>query len=434
MPRLRSIVSRVVGGVFSAAVVLGTAAPAQADLLEPDDNDKSEEDKKDKTEWAAVPVIGGSTDIGFQFGAALNIARVGGGFKPYWWKMDMLLSTSVKGGPRGTEFVQQSHDMRWTIPGGAGGKVRLMPAVFFDKTVNSGYFGIGNAAPVVTDPDGQVGARYQFKHQEIRTRLNVRQPITQEWNAIYGWTFRYLNPKAYAESRLAIDAATREKDGSPLIYGLEPINVGIIQGGVTYDTRNDEIIPTKGWLNTAAFRFAGATPTDSGVRWMGFNVILQKYQRIGRSPFVLAGRLFVDMMAGHVPFYDLSQAGAFAAVDFPGGAQGIRGVPNGRYSGLVKVVGNVEVRTFYTDFHLFGSHFKLGATAFIDAGRIWTDYTFNNPRDGNGLGLKYGIGGGPCFTWDSAALFRVDLAYSPDASAANPGFPIGIYVQEGFMF
>jgi len=428
--RLRSV--SVALGLALACV---TASPrAAADLLDPEPPPKNPEELKDKTEWAAVPVIGGSTDIGFQFGAGFSMARVGGGFKPYWWNMDVLLSASVKGGPRGTEIVQQSHDMRWDIPGGASGKVRLMPAVFFDKTVNSGYFGLGNDAPVVTDPEGQVGARYQFKHQEVRTRLNIRQPVGGGFNALYGWTLRYLNPKAYPESRLSIDAATRNPDGSPLIYGLQPLGVGIINGGLNYDTRDDEIVPTRGSFHVAALRLAGAMPAESGVRWAGLNFIFTKYARIGRSPFIVAGRLFVDMMAGNVPFYDMSQAGAFVAVDMPGGPQGIRGVPNGRYSGLLKVTGNVELRTFFTEFNFLGSHFKVGATTFFDAGRVWLDYTFSNPRDGSGLGLKYGIGGGPCFTWDSTALFRVDLAYSPDASAANPGFPIGIYVQEGFMF
>lgn len=424
---------RGVGVALGLALVLASPR-VSADLLDPKPTPTDPEELKDKTEWAAVPVIGGSTDIGFQFGAGFSMARVGGGFKPYWWNMDVLLSASVKGGPRGTEIVQQSHDMRWDIPGGAGGKVRLMPAVFFDKTVNSGYFGLGNDAPVVTDPEGQVGARYQFKHQELRTRLNVRQPIGGGFNALYGWTLRYLNPKAYPESRLAIDAATRDKDGSPLIYGLSPLGVGIVNGGLNYDTRDDEIVPTRGSFHVAALRFAGATPIESSVRWAGMNFIFSKYARIGRSPFIVAGRLFVDMMAGHVPFYDMSQAGAFVGIDMPGGPQGIRGVPNGRYSGLLKVVGNVEVRTFFTDFTFLGSRFKVGATAFFDTGRVWLDYTFSNPRDGSGLGLKYGVGGGPCFTWDSTALFRVDVAYSPDASAANPGFPVGIYVQEGFMF
>lgn len=150
--------------------------------------------------------------------------------------------------------------------------------------------------------------------------------------------------------------------------------------------------------------------------------------------FVFAGRVFVDAMAGHVPFYDLSQGGAFDPNDMPGGAQGIRGVPNGRYAGLLKVVANAELRRIHGSFKLFGSRFQVGTTAFLDTGRVWNDYSFDDVRDGKGLGLKYGVGGGPFLVWDTAAVFRIDVAYSPDASAANPGFPVGIYVQGGLMF
>ncbi len=392
-----------------------------------------DEDLRDRTEWAGFPVLGGSTDVGVQFGGAGTVTHVGGGFRPYWWKADALISASVKGGPRGTEIVQQSHDLRMDIPGGANGRARLQPGVFFDRTINAGYFGLGNDSRVVTDPDGQVGSRYQYTHQEFRTRLNVRTPISGPFNALYGWQLRYVNPTAYAESRLAIDAATRRPDGTPLVRGLEPLGIGIINFGILYDTRDEEIFPSRGSLHLAALRFAGATPTNSGVYWAGYNFILRKYARLG-GPFVLAGRIFGDFMAGHPPFYDLGTAGAFIGFDFPGGPQGIRGVPNGRYSGLIKIVGNVELRSELTSFRLIGSKFRLGNTLFVDTGRVWTDYTFSNPRDGTSIGLKYGVGAGVFLIWDTAALFRIDVAYSSDASAANPGFPVGIYVQEGLMF
>ncbi|MDB4937344.1 MAG: outer membrane protein [Labilithrix sp.] len=391
------------------------------------------EDPKDRTEWAGFPVIGGSTDIGIQLGAAGAITHLGDRFKPYWWKVDALVSFSVKGGPRGTEVVQQSHDMRWDFPGGGGGKVRLMPGVFYDRTINSGYFGLGNASRVVTRPDGSIGDRYQFRHEEASTRLNMRSPIGGAYSTMYGWQLRYVNPHAYAESRLAIDAATRLDDGRPLIRGLQPLGIATLNAGVIYDTRSDEIYPRRGSFHLAAWRLSGATPTSSGVYWAGLNVILRRYADLPGG-FVFAGRIIVDAMAGHVPFYDLSQGGAFDPNDMPGGAQGVRGVPNGRYSGLLKVVGNAEVRRIHFAVHVFGSKFQVGTTAFVDAGRVWNDYTFSDPRDGKSIGIKYGIGGGPFLIWDTAALFRIDVAYSPDASAANPGFPVGIYVQEGMMF
>jgi hypothetical protein len=36
--------------------------------------------------------------------------------------------------------------------------------------------------------------------------------------------------------------------------------------------------------------------------------------------------------------------------------------------------------------------------------------------------------------WGQAAIFRLEIAYSPDAVAENPGFPFGIYVEDGVMF
>jgi hypothetical protein len=174
-------------------------------------------------------------------------------------------------------------------------------------------------------------------------------------------------------------------------------------------------------------------PTDSHVYWAGLNVIVRKYVPLPGS-FVLAGRIIVDLMAGNVPFYDLSQGGAFDPDDLPGGAESVRGIPNGRYSGLVKAIGNIELRRIHGAVRVFGSRFQIGTNEFFDTGRVWTNYTFSDPRDGTGLGLKYGVGAGVFMIWDTAALFRIDVAYSPDASAANPGFPVGIYVQEGMIF
>lgn len=388
---------------------------------------------QEETELAGFPVIGGSTDIGVQFGSAATITRVGAGYRPYRWKLDALLSASIKGGPDGTEIVQQSHDVRLDIPYAFNGKVRIQPGLFFDKTINSGYFGLGNASLATTDQNGEVGRRYQFRHQELRARVNLRTPITSTVSVAYGLQLRYLNPTSYPESKLDIDSKTTTAEGKPLIYGLQPLDIGIFSGGFIYDTRDDEIFPTKGAYDLVGIRLAGATPTSSDIYWGGFNFVLRRYARIG-GPFVLAARVFADFMAGHVPFYDLSQGGSFIAVDLPGGPQGIRGVPNGRYSGLVKVVGNVELRGWLLHFKVLGEKFKIGPDAFVDAGRVWLDYTFNDPRDGKGLGLKYGVGGGIHVLQGTAALFRVEMAYSPDAAAANPGFPIGIYVADSVMF
>jgi outer membrane protein assembly factor BamA len=383
-------------------------------------------------EFAGAPILGGNTDIGFQIGVAATFTRVSPRYLPYRWKLDGLVSASIKGGPRGTEVMQQSHDMRIDIPRAVDGKVRIMPGIFFERTVNAGYFGIGNAAPAIANPDGSYGSRYQYVHRELRARVNLRTPLAGANSIMYGLTLRNVNPSTYAGSRLDLDSRRIAPDGAPYVRGLESLNHAILSGGLIYDTRDNEITPHKGAFDQYALRLGAATPTRAGVYYGGVNLIVRRYVPLG-GPFVFAVRGLVDAMAGEVAFYDLSQGGAFIPLDLPGGAQGVRGVPNGRYQGLVKFVGNVELRVTHARFRLFGDEFRIGNNIFFDTGRVFTRYG-PDERDGKGLGLKYGVGAGVFVVWGTAAVFRVEFAYSPDAVAANPNFPIGIYAADGQMF
>jgi hypothetical protein len=85
-------------------------------------------------------------------------------------------------------------------------------------------------------------------------------------------------------------------------------------------------------------------------------------------------------------------------------------------------------------FHLLKQKVTIGADALFDTGRSWLNYSFDSPLDGKGVGLKYGAGGGIYVLWGQAAIFRIDVAYSPDAAAENPSFPVGLYVADGTMF
>jgi hypothetical protein len=149
---------------------------------------------------------------------------------------------------------------------------------------------------------------------------------------------------------------------------------------------------------------------------------------------ILAGRCWADFQFGNVPFFDLSVAGPFQLKDLPGGSAGIRGVPVGRYAAPIKLVANVELRALFARFTILKQKFTLGSDLFVDAGRVWSDYTFRSSLDGSWPGVKYGLGGGLYWMWGQAAIFRIEAAYSPDAVSENRGFPLGLYVEDGTMF
>ena len=384
-------------------------------------------------EPAGFPILGGDSDVGVEFGAVATLARFEGGVEPYLWNMDLVLSASVKNGPRGGEIAQQNYLWNWDVPALLHGRLRLNPLVAYERTINDGYFGLGNASSAERPRRvaGVPGRYFQFIHTEARTRELARVKISGPWDLKMGPIFRVVDPGVYEGSKLAADASPA--DGGPIVRGVRPLGIASFAAGVVFDSRDDEIFPRRGQFHQAALRYAEGFPLGAGIRYGQASAIFAWFVPIGRdSVFALRGVL--DLQIGVVPFYDLFMAGPFIPTEMPGGSAGVRGVPVGRYLGPIKCIANAEVRTLGAPLHFLGGSFRFGGAAFADTGRVWSDYSFASPLDGRGLGLKYGVGMGGYLLWGQAAIFRVDVAYSPDAMAENPKFPLGIYVENGTMF
>jgi hypothetical protein len=69
-----------------------------------------------RTEFAGAPLIGGNSDIGFEFGLVLTATHFGDDTRPYRWNSDLVLAASLKGGPDGAEIAQQSYLMQVDVP------------------------------------------------------------------------------------------------------------------------------------------------------------------------------------------------------------------------------------------------------------------------------------------------------------------------------
>jgi outer membrane protein assembly factor BamA len=391
-------------------------------------------------EPAGLPLIGGNSDIGFQFGAAATLTRFDRGAKPYAWNMDLVLNTSIKGGSGdGIQFAQQNYVWNWDIPDLLDGKVRLNPVIYYQRTVDQVYFGLGDASSPAMPANAP--RYFQYLDSELRARQLARIRLGGAYDLGLIGTFRAEAPTVYANSKLATDADTKNADGTPLLHGVLPgqgdnkMGIGMVGAGIIYDTRDNEVFPRSGAYHQAGLRAAEGFPLENNVQYgaAGANFTWMAPLDPHRA-IVLAARLVADLEFGNVPFYDLFTGGTFNSMDMPGGPSGIRGVPSGRYLGRIKAIGNIELRSLPIAFHFLGQSFHLGGDLFFDTGRIWLDYTFKNPLDGTGLGLKYGTGAGIYALWGQAALFRVEVAYSPDQVAENPGFPVGIYVEDGLMF
>jgi hypothetical protein len=384
-------------------------------------------------ELAGFPIVGGNSDIGVQFGAAATWTRFYDADRPYLWNIDLLLSASVKDDISGLRLVQQSHVLRLDAPALFDGRGRLDARGSFQRTINAGYYGIGNVTAALIPP-GQpnIGRTYEYLQEEGRIRTIVRVHTATLVDIALGTNLRYEAPGIYAGSQLASDLSPRETNGEPVVPGGSSMLLAGLAAGVMIDTRDSEFITRSGVFYQAGI--AATVGSSDQVSYGEASAVLAHYTPLGGS-FIFANRFVASFQIGRVPFYDLAQGGVFEPQYLLGGETGVRGVPMGRYAGRVKMISNTEIRaTPFPRFNVLGQRLRVGTNIFFDAGRVWSDYQVISPADGNSLGLKYGVGGGVFLQWGEAAIFRIEAAYSPDAESENPGFPLGIYVSDGLMF
>jgi Omp85 superfamily domain len=384
-------------------------------------------------ELAGFPIIGGNSDTGFQFGGAATYTRFYDKARPYLWNIDLLLSASIKDDTEGFRMVQQSHVLRLDAPELFGGSGRLDARGSFQRTINAGYYGIGNATTAAT-PVGltSIGRTYQYLQEEGRIRTIVRLHTGSKIDVALGTNLRYEAPQAYGSTQLSQDLSLLDAQGKPVEAGGSSMLLAGLAAGVIYDTRDSEFVTRSGAYYQAGVGATGGT--SDGVAYGEASTVLAHFAPLP-GPFIFANRFVASFQAGHVPFYDLAQGGVFEPQYLLGGETGVRGVPMGRYAGKAKMISNTEIRaTPFPRFTVLGQRIRFGTTLFFDAGRVWSEYHAVSAADGYSLGLKYGVGGGVFIQWGEAAIFRVEVAYSPDAESENPGFPVGIYVSDGLMF
>jgi outer membrane protein assembly factor BamA len=419
---LRTHWQRRFGAFLAALLVSSRAAVALADDAVTVDSQLAPR----RYELGTFPILAGSSDIGFQFGAAATLSRFYDQAFPYAWNIDLLLSASVKDDAQGFRLVQQSHVLRLDAPDFFSSKLRLDTRISYQRTINAGYYGIGNAAAAAP-------FNYEYKQEEGRIRSIGRiRTAANRLDVAFSVNVRYEAPELVNGTSKLQQDTTAQGGARPVAIGLDSTLLAGIAAGVMLDTRNSEFVTTRGLFYQLGI---GTTVGASEqVSYAEAAAVLAHYAPLG-GPFSFASRFVASFQFGRVPFYDLAQGGVFEPQYLVGGETGVRGVPQGRYAGRIKMISNLELRgTPFPRFTIAGQRFRIGTTVFFDAGRVWSDYAVISAADGNSLGLKYGVGGGLFIQWGEAAIFRLEAAYSPDAISENPSLPIGFYVSDGLMF
>lgn len=396
----------------------------------------------DRREYSFLPATDYSTDKGVGIGAVGMIAQFREGYYPYQWRIFFIARATLAISQEG-QFHVPFHEYKFTfdLPGPLHGNLRWKGEFGFFRFITTGYYGLGNGSLALPD---QPGTFYQYD------RIYPKGLLEGQWflwrkgprslSLFYGIQFHYNVIQLFSGSQLAQDLwrSLNEKDPVSIyareyLRGLSPHALFKAKIGLVWDGRDHEYDPEKGTFYEISLR--GSPGIGSQLYFVGIHSAFHAYIPIYRKYLQLAFRVLGDVLVGQVPLYELAIYGAFREDDGPGGDGSVRGLPNQRLHGKAKLIANVELRSMFLPFRLFGQQFVLGLTAFVDAGRVWLDYSYPSEEirqayDGTDpIGLQWGFGGGIRLRWGETFVIRFDLGWSPTGLP-----PFRFYFTLGHLF
>ncbi len=351
--------------------------------------EKKEELIKKNWNFGALPTITFDTDLGFQYGALVNLYDYGDGSR--FPKYNHSLYFEVSRFTKGSGINRFYYDSDQLIKG-------LQTSVDLSYLSDQGYdfYGFNGYdavyQPTWIDSDDQDNYRtrmfYKYDRKLFRFKVDLQGKLSGDHIRWIGG----FNLQNFAIKSVNLEKLNKGKSGSdvlPDVNGLfenyqqwgiilgEEANGGFVptvKGGIVYDSRDNRPNPMKGIWTEAVLEGAPEF-LGSESSFVKLSLIHRQYFTLVPKNLSLVYRLaYQSTVAGHTPFYYQSQVitsvltGALS--EGLGGAKTMRGILRNRVVGDGFFYGNAEMRWKFVRFHWINNNFYLGLNAFTDFGKV----------------------------------------------------------------
>jgi len=357
-------------------------------------NEKGEIIKKGWN-FGPLPVVGYRSDMGFQYGACIDIFNYGDGSKypGYDFKMNFEVSTYTKGS---SVFRFYSY---WNniIP---KGKLFVDVSYFIDKKFD--FYGFnGYAAPYHKDfaivngvPEPDYGVKnsgfYGFNRNQFRFIASMQQQIGDVKGLYYGAGIAYFNNDI---NRLNLSAY----DGQTTLYDLYCItnlirenekgggNTTQFKAGIIYDTKDYENDPTRGIYAEGVITGTPDMIDQKGHSNLTFTAVFQQYVPLYKEHLTFAYRIGAqNVLAGDIPFYEMINTNTLffkkMYTDALGGASNVRGINRNRVIGKGFAWLNLDLRWRIVNFKFINQNWCVVLNPFVDAGMVTQSFRLDEQK------------------------------------------------------
>ena len=438
--------------LLSLLIMISVAAFAQ---------DENKTINKSGFNFGFLPTISYDADMGFQYGALVNVFDYGkGNFYPDYkqqWKVEVSRYTG------GSGVNQFFYDAKHVLPK----NIRLTADLSYFTEQALDFYGFnGYQANYITDyvdkeADDYISrVFYKVDRKLFRFTLDFQ-------GKLYGNHLRWLGGLAimnYKMGAVDIDAINKKKSEDKQLpdtislYDIYTENnllsaeerdggqVNFLKTGLVYDTRDQEANASKGIWSEAFLVYAPKVFTDRSQSFAKLVAIHRQYFTLVPNKLTFAYRLgYQGTIGGKAPYYFqpymLTSFSTVTKTDGLGGAKNLRGIIRDRVVGDGIAYGNAELRWKFLKTKIGKQNIYVALNTFLDAGMVvqnievnkdleqYSEYNLFNTTFTND-GLHPSAGAGLRIALNENFILAVDYGF---AMNKNDGLK-GLYINIGNLF
>ncbi|MEJ5963821.1 BamA/TamA family outer membrane protein [Pedobacter immunditicola] len=342
----------------------------------------NEIDTTRKPSFMPIPVLGYSQETGFEFG-------VGALYSTYMDRSDPL-NRSSNFSMVGSISTKKQYNL--TLRSDiytAENKYHLMSEFKIRRTPFN-FYGIGNNTSELMED--------KVLEDQIKILLEAEKSLLP--SAYTGISLGFENYK-FTDKTLgglfSTDPAIKGKNGGPVLF------VGLSQ---SYDTRNSNNYPTKGFFGRVTYQYAPNLFSKSDFSVSQIKVKASNFFPVANRLVLGVNGIYNTVQGKNTPFYLLPQMG---------NDEMMRGYYRGRFREENLLTAQTEIRYRFTN--------RFGLVAFAGAGQVFENGEFDFKE------FKPNLGGGIRYFYDPAKGLSIRLDYGVGEKAPHEKRQSGFYIS-----
>ncbi len=419
----------------------------------------SQEDQNIKKGWnmGVLPAIAFNSDLGFEYGAILNLFDFGDGSD--YPRYNQSLYFEVSRFTKGSGIYRFYYDTRTLLPG-----MRLITDLSYLPDKAYDFYGFNGYESVYhsgwEDPDAasyKSRMFYKLQRNMFRIKADVQgRFLARNVKWIAGFTGRNFDISSVDIEKFNKGKDEEDKlpplDQQPGLFekykswGLIPEDeqeggyISTLKAGLVYDSREQKQNPAKGiWTELVLFGSPGFLGSD--FEFLKVNATHRQYFSLVPKRLNFAYRLgYQGTLSGHAPFFfqpimETSEMNA-AWSEGLGGARTLRGILRNRIVGNAFAFGNFELRYKIVSFIVAKQNIYIGVNPFFDVGRVTEciEIDYPNAADAYFLPeseeLHYSAGMGLKIAMNENFVLSVEYGKALDEQDGSSG----LYIVLNYLF